>query len=477
MLFNAIDYWLFFVAIAGAHFLLPQRLRWILLLLGSYYFYMSWQPFYALLLASSTLWDYTLGRLIDASSLRSRRRAWLVLSVAGNLGLLIVFKYWALLRDAAARVAEAAGSHWNVPELHVLLPVGISFYTFQSLSYTIDIYRGKMHAERHLGIFATFISFFPQLVAGPIERASHLLPQFHRETAFDAERVWSGLQLALWGLFKKVVIADRLSLYVDAVYSNVGNHSSASYLLATYAFAFQIYCDFSGYSDIAIGCARVLGYDFTENFNRPYFATSLRDFWRRWHISLSTWLRDYLFVSLGGSRHGRGRTYVSLMLTMLLGGLWHGASYTFLAWGLLHGAILVAARVMEGPAARVHGFLRLPGWLSSNLERLVVFHLVCVGWVFFRANTLADAWEILSSICRDPLGTPFLDSTALGYGFLGIAVLLLVEVYQHVHPETRVRDLIQRQILAVRWAVCLAGIFAIILGGVDSGTQFIYFQF
>jgi alginate O-acetyltransferase complex protein AlgI len=333
MLFNTIEFWVFLPIVLAFYALTPQRLRWVVLLIASYVFYMWWNAAYALLLVFSTIVDFFVGRAMGRAADRGRRRQLLLVSLCTNLGVLFTFKYWTFFHESMAAIVGALGLSYTVPHLDVLLPVGISFYTFQTLSYTIDIYRGTLRPETHLGRFAIFVAFFPQLVAGPIERASRLLPQLREQFFLRSHQVQSGFQLALWGLFLKVVVADWLSLFVNAVYGAPEGHGRVVLAAATYGFALQIYCDFSGYSSIAIGVARMFGIDLMENFRRPYLSTSIRDFWRRWHISLSTWLRDYLYISVGGNRHGELRTYLSLMITMLLGGLWHGASWNFVIWG------------------------------------------------------------------------------------------------------------------------------------------------
>ena len=437
MLFNSIEFLIFFCVVVGAYFLIANRFRWMLLLAASYAFYMSWNPSYVLLILLSTVVDYFVALRIRASPDRTRRRGWLLASLATNLGLLFTFKYWGFFHENMARLCHALGLPYQVPELDVLLPVGISFYTFQTLSYTLDVYRGSLEPVRHFGRFALFVSFFPQLVAGPIERAANLLPQFEQRVRFDYERVCSGMQLMLWGLFKKVVIADRLSIYVDAVYGNVEHHNGATFLLATWAFAFQIYCDFSGYSDIAIGTARVLGFDLMKNFERPYFSRSITEFWRRWHISLSSWLRDYLYISLGGNRAGTILTYRNLLITMLLGGVWHGASWNFVIWGAFHGVLLAASRATMPWRDQVWERTGAPGWLRDGWRMLVTFQLVCLGWIFFRAATVHDSRVIVTRLFSD-WGAPFLDLPVLLPGALFVGLLLAVQVMQERVGSLRV---------------------------------------
>ena len=321
MLFNSFEYFLFFPIVAMLYFGVPQRLRWVLLLAASYFFYMCWKPGYLLLIVASTLVDYWAGLGIGRATSVSGKRGYLAVSLTANLGLLFFFKYYNFFSDSLREFSRLWGGTLDIPHSDFLLPVGISFYTFQTLSYTIEVYRGNKEPERHLGIFALYVAFFPQLVAGPIERAQRLLPQFREKHEFVYDRVVSGLKLIAWGLFKKVVIADRLAGVVDVVYGNVDAHSGPAFVVATVAFAFQIFCDFSGYTDIAIGSARVMGFELMTNFRRPYFAASIPDFWRRWHISLSTWFRDYVYVPLGGSRVSRSRWYGNLFIVFLVSGL------------------------------------------------------------------------------------------------------------------------------------------------------------
>jgi D-alanyl-lipoteichoic acid acyltransferase DltB (MBOAT superfamily) len=397
----------------------------------------------------------------------------MVMSLVINLGILFVFKYFNFVFDSLQTLLAYFSVNVNLPGLRVLLPVGISFYTFQSLSYTIDVYRGDVKPEKHFGIFALYVSFFPQLVAGPIERATHLLPQFFEEKQFCPERFHMGLQKILWGLFKKVVIADRLAMYVNSVYNNVESHEGLSFIIATYFFAFQIYCDFSGYSDMAIGSAKILGFDLMENFNRPYFASNIVDFWRRWHISLSTWLRDYLYIPLGGNRQGKSRTQVNLLITMLLGGLWHGANWTFVVWGGIHGVLLVLSKVMGPVWSRIESSTQIPPGVIKIGKIILTFHLVCFAWVFFRANSISDAFYILTHLFS---GWPvfFVNIQALVYGGAGVLVLLFVHFF---NAQMSHKINYYRLPKPLQWTLLYALVFSIILFGVDGDSQFIYFQF
>jgi alginate O-acetyltransferase complex protein AlgI len=458
----------------GLFHLSPHRFRWVLMLLASYAFYMCWNTFYIVLIIASTLIDYCVGHAIAKTQVTWKRRSLLALSLLANLGLLFVFKYWNFFNTSAAELCNACHLPWAVPNLNVLLPVGISFYTFQTLSYTIDVYRNELKPEPHLGRFALYVSFFPQLVAGPIERASRFLPQLQKPSKTnDSNNIQAVVQI-LWGLFKKVVIADRLAIYVSAVYGHAGEHNGITYWLATYAFALQIYCDFSGYSDIAIGAAKLFGIDLMKNFRSPYFAANLQDFWRRWHISLSNWLRDYLYISLGGSRKGEFRTAISLMVTMLLGGLWHGASWNFVIWGASHGIALWLLRATTNYRRSVLERIQLPKILTTSLGILATFHFVCLTWVFFRAETLADASLIITGMFTH-FGKPFIDAAVFANAAIGIALLLLVEINKW--DSSDVSGWLKSYPRTTAWATSYLLLIGIVLFGAESGAQFIYFQF
>ncbi|MGL6168515.1 MAG: MBOAT family O-acyltransferase, partial [Fusobacteriaceae bacterium] len=344
MLFNSLQFLIYFPIVVLLYFLLPFKFRWIWLLIASYFFYMNWNPKYAILMGTSTLVTYLSGILIEKSNSileenqrNKMRKLWVFLSFGINLSILFFFKYFNFLGTNITYILSKIHIGVKIPNFDMLLPVGISFYTFQALSYTMDVYRGDVKAQKNLGKYALFVSFFPQLVAGPIERSTHLLAQIDKEYNFEYERVKNGLLLMLWGLFKKIVIADRLAVLVNTVYNNPTNYEGFVLIIASVFFAFQIYCDFSSYSDIAIGAANVMGYDLMKNFNRPYFSKSIGEFWRRWHISLGTWFRDYLYFPLGGSKVSKSKRYRNIMVVFLVSGLWHGASWNFIVWGGLHG--------------------------------------------------------------------------------------------------------------------------------------------
>ena len=399
MLFNSLQYLVFFPIVVGFYFALPYRFRWVFLLVSSYYFYICWKPEYIILIILSTLIDYGVALKIVSASTKRQKRRFLFASLFCNLGLLFVFKYFNFLSESIDQGLNHFNIFYTVPRLNVLLPVGISFYTFQTLSYTIDVYRGKRKPEGHLGIFAVYVSFFPQLVAGPIERSTHLLPQFLQKFRFNESRAVSGLKQIVRGLFKKVVIADTLAVLVDRVYSSPHEHAGSILIVATYFFAVQIYCDFSGYSDIAIGSARIMGFSLKENFRRPYFAVSISDFWKRWHISLSSWFKDYLYIPLGGNRRSKYHTFSNIFIVFLISGLWHGANWTFAVWGGLHGLFAVIERVVRN--MNFSGLYKghSKGSASNQYLRIfITFHLVLFAWIFFRANNLDDAFHIVNNL-------------------------------------------------------------------------------
>lgn len=480
MLFNSIHFICFFPALICIYFLCPARWRWALLLAASYYFYMCWKVEYVGLILLSTGVDYWAALRMQAQPERKKKKKYLYLSLVSNLGLLFAFKYFNFVNDSLRAVFDSFNVFYGVPAFDVLLPVGISFYTFQTLSYTIDVYRGRTQAERHLGVFALYVSFWPQLVAGPIERSGHLLPQFKRTYDFSYDRVRDGLARILWGFFKKVVIADRLAVYVNEIFNNPGSYDGATVLLGAYFFAFQIYCDFSGYSDIAIGSAKVMGYDIMENFKRPYYSMSVSEFWRRWHISLSSWFKDYVYISLGGNRVVKWRWYYNLFVTFLVSGLWHGANWTFVVWGALHGAYLVGSIWTEGIRERAMlgaGLAQVP-WLRDAWKKVVTFHLVVLGWIFFRANDVGDAFLLLGKVANlsfAEITFPILKGYwDLGLSFIFVIVLLSVE---YLVKDNKLEEWLAQRSAAGRWLYYVLTLQAILWFGVFTSNEFIYFQF
>ena len=476
MLFTSLDFVFFFPIVVIAYYWLPFKYRWMLLLGASYYFYMYYNAGYGLLIAFSTLVDYAAAIAMEKAEKKSIKRRYLFASLAGNLGMLFIFKYLNFFHHVFNDIFSPATSNWEEPLIHILLPVGISFYTFQTLSYTIDVYRGYRKAERHLGIFALYVVYFPQLVAGPIEKSTRLLPQFYKKNSFEYDKVVSGFKLILWGYFMKLVVADRAGIYVNAVYGDPDPHSGATFWLATIFFVFQLYCDFGGYSNIAIGCAKVMGYDLMINFRRPLFSRSFGDFWKRWHISLTSWFMFYVYKPLGGGHKGKARGALNLMITFLLSGLWHGANWTFIVWGGLHGAALILERVF----AKQRIFIR-DQVFGENYRRtyrllsiLVTFPLLLLTAVFFRSDSLTTALNICMHMFW-PIGPLFIDSPSVTL-YPMMAILGLIMVDYHVE-RGRSGMLFQSKYEWVRHLSYAAVVILILMVGVFDGGQFIYFQF
>ena len=436
------------------------------MLIASYYFYMNWQPAYALLLLTSTFVTYIAALGIGCFENRRKKKICLVSSLVLNLAILFLFKYYNFLSSNISMGLEACGLKIDIPEFGLILPVGISFYTFQALGYSIDVYRGTTKVERDFVTYALFVSFFPQLVAGPIERSNNLLPQFKQLHRFDYETVMSGVKLMAWGYFMKLALADRCGIYVDAIFNNVDKHNGGSYLVASLLFPFQIYGDFAGYSLIAIGVARVMGFRLMENFRRPYFATSVGEFWHRWHISLSTWFKDYVYIPLGGNRVGKLRNYFNLLVTFVISGVWHGANWTFFFWGTLHGVLLCIEKALGIGKQKFTGIIKFFHWA-------ITFVLVCLAWILFRANNLSDAMMVIKGIFTNP-GVPkpeYANFIAIG---MAMTILLIKEFADEYQWPVRVAD---SKSWIVRHVYLVMMIAYIILFGVLGGDQFIYFQF
>lgn len=481
MLFNTFHFLIFFIVVWALVLALRGVPRKLLLLAASYYFYMCWNVKYVLVILGITLIDYLAGLLIEKCEGTGDKKLCLGLSLFCNIGLLAVFKYFNFLSLSTTGILHWAGVSESTPLVNVLLPMGLSFHTFQAMSYTIDVYRRKAPAEKSLLNYALYVAFFPQMVAGPIERPNQLLPQFHRDPEFRLDRIRSGMEHALWGLFKKMVIADALSGYVSMVYAAPQNFSGAELLLATLAFGLQIYCDFSGYSEIAVGIARMMGYELVMNFAQPYFSRSIGEFWHRWHISLSTWFRDYVYIPLGGNRVRVPRYYFNLMATFLISGLWHGANWTFVAWGGVHGAFLVSSKMTAGMRARARKLLLLDRapLLLSGLQRLSTLTLVTLAWILFRAQDIHSAGYIFTHLL--PLG--HFDSFTLAAGGISranipfilffIAAMFLVEWWM-MCPEDAPRFV---RSSSARWCFLYACAYSVVFFGVFNHVDFIYFQF
>jgi D-alanyl-lipoteichoic acid acyltransferase DltB (MBOAT superfamily) len=512
MNFNSWQFLVFFPVIGVLYFVITMQVRknavsQVFLLGASLFFYLCWNPAYIALILFSVLVTWVSGLLMTNTSARNKKLI-LGASLALNLGVLFFFKYYNFFTGTVNMLFATLnhGMETRLPALNVLLPVGISFYTFQALGYSIDVYRGTVAAERNFLTYALFVTFFPQLVAGPIERTGNLIPQFKADYSFDYDRVTSGLKLAAWGMFKKVVIADRVAMYVNAVYGDPGVYPACAVLLATIFFTVQIYCDFSGYSDIAIGAARVLGFNLMTNFRTPYFSRSISEFWRRWHISLSAWLKDYVYIPLGGNRKGAARQRFNLLITFLLSGLWHGAAWHFVLWGLLHGVFQVIERstaAFRSTLKRTIG-LQEESRFTKFLELCITFALVCFAWICFRANTIRDALLIFTKLTTLPseitgyirqlphtgvMGTirtalqlgndvahPIekFGISATGLSFISIVILFLSDLWTRMAPGT---TRIMRLPLVVRWAGYYALMLVIVLSWSTDSSEFIYFTF
>ncbi|MFH0922307.1 MAG: MBOAT family O-acyltransferase [Fibrobacterota bacterium] len=484
MLFNSFQFLVFFVLVTGFYFILPHRFRWGLLLVASCWFYMSFVPIYILILIFTIAVDYSAGRLMEHWPDR-RKKGVLFASLFANIGTLGLFKYYGFINGNLAWLLHPLGLQSPFPELSLLLPIGLSFHTFQAMSYTLEVYAGRQKAEKHPGRYALYVMFYPQLVAGPIERPGHLLPQFMERHVFDYDRVTSGLRLMAWGLFKKAVIADRLAVVVDTVYGAPDRFNSLSLAVATLFFSFQIFCDFSGYCDMAIGAARVMGFRLVNNFNRPYHAASVAEFWKRWHISLSTWFRDYLYIPLGGNRVSLPRWVACIGIVFLVSGLWHGANWCFVIWGGLHGAYLITGRLVQRSGSRL---ARLPGVRPCGpLSVLVTFFLVTAAWVFFRAGNLDTAFLVFrQGIEGIPLLFRHLLQHRSVFEYIGVSrfelvlsglLILLLETIHFVQPRIPLTQMFLRAPAVLRWTVYVAVVLSILVLGVFEDRPFIYFQF
>ncbi len=495
LLFNSLHFLLFFPIVSLCYFLLPHKLRWIWLLIASYYFYMAWNPYYAVLMAISTIITYLSGLLITRTNMISddkkrvfQRKLWVALSFSSNFAILFFFKYFDFAIVNINRILSCFEIQTVQPAFDVLLPVGISFYTFQALSYTMDVYRGEIYAEKNLAKYALFVSFFPQLVAGPIERSKNLLIQINERHNFDYDDAKNGLLLMMWGYFQKMVVADRIAIMVNTVYENYSSYYGFQIIIATVLFAIQIYCDFAGYSNIAKGAAQTMGFRLMDNFQQPYFSRSIQEFWRRWHISLSTWFRDYLYIPLGGSRCSRPRRYLNLMITFLVSGLWHGASWNFVVWGGIHGVYQITGNFLKANKEKIFTRLKIRTEpLSFKLgQMLTTFLLVDFAWIFFRAPGARAALGIIQRIISHFGFANMFDmsSYAMGIGIkdvfiigVSIIILLLADCLQY---KFVVRNIIAEQNFLFRWAFYYVSLFVIVyFGALGSGTgqEFLYFQF
>lgn len=488
MLFNSIDFLFFFPIVVGILFVIPRKLRCVWLLITSYYFYMSWNPKYALLIAFSTVITYLSGLILEKCSTDKRKKMAVAGSLISNLLILAVFKYANFVLNTISILCGTLGIQFTEKRLDLLLPVGISFYTFQALSYTLDVYRGRINAEKNIVRYALFVSFFPQLVAGPIERSENLLRQIQ---ALQKIKFWNyvkireGLLLMFWGLFQKLVIADRASILVNEVYNNYTNYGLLEIVIATVLFAFQIYCDFGGYTNVARGAARVMGMELMQNFRQPYLASSIKEFWRRWHISLTSWFTDYLYIPLGGNRKGEFRKNLNILIVFAVSGLWHGASWNFIAWGVLHGGYQVCGNIWKTIKEKI-GLLHITEnkfFVGHMMKIAMTFCIVDIAWVFFAASDFGHAIDMFRQMTLSLRTTSITELGLTKGNWIALAVALLILLLVDVLHEMgkSVFALVSKQNICIRWILYLGLIWGIIMFGIYGigydASQFIYFQF
>lgn len=488
MLFNSIEFAFFFPIVTLLFFLLPHRFRWFLLLTASCFFYMYFKPVYIFILGFTIVIDYYAGILIAREQNKKKRKWLLLMSIFANVGVLVVFKYYNFIAINLNEVFSLVHENKQIPLLNILLPIGLSFHTFQAMSYTIEVYRRKQTPEKHFGIYALYVMFYPQLVAGPIERPQNILHQFHEQKWFDYENMRRGLILIAWGLIKKVVIADRLALFVNQVYGKPSEYTGLPLVIATVFFAFQIFCDFSGYSDIAIGSAKCMGFDLMKNFDRPYLSTNIGEFWRRWHISLSTWFRDYVYIPLGGNRVTTSRRYLNLLFVFLLSGIWHGANWTFLIWGGLHGCYLILEDIIY---SRFKNLKEINSNISIFIKQSVVFILVAIAWIFFRAESVSDSFYIIRNLFSNwlPQIKQIINNESLvrlkllyieqqGKEFyLAIFLILLMIIVHRLQGKMSFDNWIIGKNKKLRWSIYYSMLLIFIFLGIFNRSSFIYFQF
>jgi alginate O-acetyltransferase complex protein AlgI len=492
MLFNSVEFIFFFIIVTFLYFVLAHKYRWMLLLTASCYFYMAFVPVYILILGFTIVIDYFAGILIEQSS-GKKKHAFLIASLISNIGVLAIFKYYNFIIENTEHFLNSVGVAPHLPYLSILLPIGLSFHTFQAMSYTIEVYRGHQKAERHFGIYSLYVMFYPQLVAGPIERPQNILHQFYEKQTFDYDRVTNGLKLMLWGFFKKVLIADRLAIVVNQVYDAPTQYEGVPLIIATIFFTFQIYCDFSGYSDIAIGAAKVMGFDLMKNFNRPYHSKTISEFWKRWHISLSTWFRDYLYIPLGGNRVIKWRWYYNLFITFLISGLWHGANWTYIIWGALHGFYLVFAIVSQDIRTNIKKKLGLNKFspFHKYFQLIGTFLLVAFAWIFFRAKSVTDAVyivthlfsnvpeqlkAIVSNMNQERQQLLYLNQSTINF-LIALLFIFIMELVHFMQRKGSMLQLINAQPSYFRWSIYISVILCILFFGITEDIQFIYFQF
>ncbi len=485
MVFNSLEFLIFFpIVLLLYFFVVPKKYNWIMLLAASYYFYLTWKWQLIYLIVFTTVVSFVSGIVISRAQKKSTKKLFLVLTLTVCLGVLFFYKYFNFLSTSVTGIINALGGDVKDFTLDLILPVGISFYTFQTLSYVIDVYRGTTPVETHFGYYALYVSFFPQLVAGPIERPENLLPQLKAEHKLEAANAAGGLRKMILGYFKKVVVADLFATYVVNVYSDVQNANGFTVLVATVLFAVQIYCDFSGYTDIAIGCAEIMGIKLMQNFDRPYTAKSIKEFWGRWHISLSSWFKDYIYIPLGGNRVSKFRNCLNIMIVFLVSGLWHGAAWTFVVWGVLHGLYQVIGKFTFKPRNKMWEKIGISpdGKLVGAIRTFNTFMLAAFAWIFFRANSFADLKVLLTKLFTDWSFSPsfFIDSlTSMGLDLVAILTCIISVVILSMLDKTRLASDERRAKPDFRyaylvWAIAFA--WVLLLAG-DGASSFIYFQF
>ena len=485
MIFNSAEFLIFYPLVLLLYFVLPKKCKWPMLLAASYYFYMIWNPPLIFLILFTTAVSYISAIIIEKTENKKKKKFWLAMTLITSLGVLFFFKYFNFLADSAISLWNLFGGHANDLVLKLILPVGISFYTFQTLSYVIDVYRGEIKAERHFGWYALFVSFFPQLVAGPIERPDNLLPQLKADHKLEAQNAFAGIQKMAVGFFKKIVVADLIAEFVNTVYNSPETATGFGIIIASVLFSVQIYCDFSGYTDIAIGCARVMGIRLMQNFNRPYQARNIKDFWARWHISLSTWFRDYLYIPLGGNRCSKARHFFNIFVVFFVSGLWHGANWTFVIWGVLHGLYQIVGALTKKKRERIYAALKIK---KDSLpfvlwQRFWTFVLVCFSWIFFRANSFSDALLLIKKLfvgwnpgsVSATISSMGITVTAVLVTVLSVLILSMLDTIMN-DDKIGENGTVSRQYTSV-WILFAVAIAWCLLLSVGGASAFIYFQF
>lgn len=497
MLFNSIQFLLFFPLVCLIYFLIPHKIKWIWLLLASYYFYMCWNPKYAFLMFISTFITWLSGYFINHfNNIKNQKKSvrlknlTVAVSFTSNLAILFFFKYFDFAANNISHLLSVFNIQIMTPSFDIVLPVGISFYTFQALSYTMDVYRKEIPPEKNLFRYMLFVSFFPQLVAGPIERSKNLIHQLHEKHTFNIQNIKNGLLLMLWGYFQKLVIADRAAIAVNTVYNSYSEFGGIEIVLATLLFSLQIYCDFSSYTDIARGAAQVMGFTLMDNFQQPYFSRSIAEFWRKWHISLSGWFKDYLYIPLGGNKKGKIRKYLNIIIVFLTSGLWHGASWHYVIWGTLHGTYQIIGDITLPLRKKICDLFSIDRktHMHKFIQRIITFILVSFGWIFFRANNMSDATGIIKSIFTKWNPWVLTDGSIFTFGLdakqltvIACAVIVLFFVSSMHYSGKNIRSIILGTNIFIRWSIIFIMLFTVLIFGIYgpgySESQFIYFQF